>query len=183
MNCNETERRLLESIDGQVSRRQRVELNTHLAGCRSCQARAQDFQHLDTALTQTLRRPALSPNFANNLQARIASLTPSWSEDEQRARKQRVQRDFEAGLAKLHERGLYRAGLADVVGTILMFGLATGFIWQIAPWLVGALARFGITGQGQTLAYSVLAGALFAGAGLAVALTTSARTVWARLEG
>jgi anti-sigma factor RsiW len=72
MNCQEIEFALLGSLDGRLSGDERKALESHLAGCGACRARAEELRRLWGALD---RLPAIEPSivFDTRLRARLAA--------------------------------------------------------------------------------------------------------------
>jgi anti-sigma factor RsiW len=72
MNCKEIEFALLGSLDGRLSEDERKALESHLAACGDCRARAEELRRLWGALD---RLPAVEPSivFDTRLRARLAA--------------------------------------------------------------------------------------------------------------
>ena len=106
MSCEEIENRILESQENQLSLAQRVEVETHLAGCAGCRTFARQLEQLEAALSAGVKAPALSAEFDRRLQERIQVAPAALSEAQRAERERQLQAEFEAGQARI-ERGLF----------------------------------------------------------------------------
>ncbi len=75
MNCERMETRLIAYLDGRVNDAERSEVESHLAACRPCRTRAEEFRLLWGVLEEVpMQEP--SPGFDAGLRARIAAEPP-----------------------------------------------------------------------------------------------------------
>lgn len=72
MACPEFEDLILDYSEGAASVTDSALLEAHIAACTDCRASLAAQQELDLRLAKSLLQPALSPNFASQLAARIA---------------------------------------------------------------------------------------------------------------
>ena len=72
MACPEFEDLILDYCEGAASPADSALLESHIAACVGCRAYLSQQRELDLRLSQSLPRPALSPQFAAHLAARIA---------------------------------------------------------------------------------------------------------------
>src|SRR5208282_3428641 len=101
MSCEEIENKILEYQENQLSLAQRVEVETHLAGCAGCRIFARQLQQLDAAILAGLKVPALSAEFDRRLQERIQVAPAALSEARRAERERQLQAEFEAGQARI----------------------------------------------------------------------------------
>lgn len=73
MACLEFEDLILDYCEGAASPADGAMLEAHIAVCPACRASLAEQQELDLRLAKSLDRPALSPQFAGTLAARIAA--------------------------------------------------------------------------------------------------------------
>ncbi|HEX3717266.1 MAG TPA: zf-HC2 domain-containing protein [Verrucomicrobiae bacterium] len=126
MSCEETELRILEHQENQLSPALREKMETHLADCASCRMFARQLQRLDAALSAGIQTPVLSANFDQRLAERIGVGSRILSEAERAERKRALQAEFEAGQARLG-RGLF--GLDGLMRHLIWPALAVVFGW------------------------------------------------------
>ena len=75
MSCERLETRLIAYLDGRASGAERREVEAHLAACRACRTRAEDFRLLWGVLDEVpMQEP--SPTFDARLRARIDAEPP-----------------------------------------------------------------------------------------------------------
>jgi Putative zinc-finger len=103
MSCEEIENKILEYQENQLSFAQRVEVETHLAGCAGCRIFARQLQQLDAALSASIKVPALSAEFDRRLQERIQVAPAALSEAQRDERERQLQAEFEAGQARIEQ--------------------------------------------------------------------------------
>jgi anti-sigma factor RsiW len=133
MSCEEIENQILDYQENQLSARQRMEVEGHLAACAGCRTFARQLQQLDAALTTGVKVPALSTEFDRQLQKRIQVAPVALSEAQRTERKRQLQAEFEAGQARIG-RGLFAPG-----------SLAKHLAWPVLAILSGWLAwRFSL---------------------------------------
>jgi anti-sigma factor RsiW len=72
MACPEFEDLILDYCEGATSHADSAILESHVAACAGCRSYLAAQQELDLRLAKSLARPALSPQFAAHLAARIA---------------------------------------------------------------------------------------------------------------
>ena len=101
MSCEEIENKILEYQENQLSPAQRVEVETHLAGCAGCRIFARQLQRLDAALSASVKVPALSAEFDRQLQERIQVAPAALSEAQRVERERQLQAEFEAGQTRI----------------------------------------------------------------------------------
>jgi hypothetical protein len=101
MSCEEIENRILDYQENQLSPAQRVEVETHFAGCAGCRMFARQLQQLDAALSARVKVPALSAGFGRRLQERMQVAPAVLSEAQRTERKRQLQAEFEAGRARI----------------------------------------------------------------------------------
>lgn len=128
MSCEAFERSILDYQEDLLSAAQRVEVEAHLAGCRDCQAFAQQLRELETALSVTLKVPGLSADFERALRERLQAKPATLSSAQRAERKRQLQMEFEAGLTRLGRR-------AFTFGSLL-----NQLTWPAAAATVGWLA-------------------------------------------
>jgi anti-sigma factor RsiW len=73
MACPEFEDLILDYCEGAASPADSALLQSHIAACSGCRAHLAQQQELELRLAESLPRPALSPQFAAHLAARIAA--------------------------------------------------------------------------------------------------------------
>lgn len=183
MDCKTAQRWLTDQLDGQLSEYRRHELDVHLRACASCRTFEEQLEQLDFTLSLALERPVLSPAFARELHLRINTQTPVWSTQEHLTRKQRLQHDFEAAMAKLNRRKLDMGQLMNWGGVAALGGLGAWLLWQITPSMITFVARGGLTPDMQTVLRSLLPSVVFFLVGLAAAFPASTRRLQSWLEG
>ena len=155
--CADYEFDLVELHEGSLETGRAGAMQHHMAQCSRCRAYASALAELDTALADTLPRPALSPGFDARLREQITELTQV---PNRTAALAAAEREHEWLLQNLG-RGLgwrtvlNAAALGSVVGGVVV-GLDS-----VAP---GLLQSFGLVGPGMsaTLTFSIALGAVFA---------------------
>ena len=78
MNCKQISKALISYLDQRASSAERQRVEEHLAGCAACQARAEEFRKLWSALDEV---PAVEPSFGFDARVRqriAAEPRPRW---------------------------------------------------------------------------------------------------------
>jgi len=161
MSCEEIENSFLDYQENQLPPGQRAEVEAHLAGCAGCRIFARQLQQLDTALTASIKIPALSAEFDQRLQKQIQVAPPALSEAERVERKRQLQAEFEAGWARIG-RSLFAPGsltkhLAWPVLAILSGWLA----WRLTLPFASHLNAQSLSGLDPNLLPWLVASAVF----------------------
>ncbi len=80
MNCSQTNSRLVAYLGGEITASEKAAIQTHLAGCASCQGELESLSRLETRLVQQLNLQAESvgpaPQAWSTLQGRISHERP-----------------------------------------------------------------------------------------------------------
>jgi len=167
MSCEEIENKILESQEHQLSLAQRVEVETHLAGCAGCRIFARQLQQLEAALSAGIEVPALSAEFDRRLQERIQVAPAALSEAQRVERERQLQAEFEAGQARI-ERGSFALDplLKHLVWPALAI-LAGWLTWHFTLPLAVHLNSQSLVGLDPKLLPWLAASAVFLTVGLA----------------
>jgi hypothetical protein len=169
MSCEEIENKILESQENQLSLAQRVEVETHLAGCAGCRIFARQLRQLDAALSASVKVPALSAEFDRRLQERIRVAPAALSEAQRAERERQLQAEFEAGQARI-ERGLFALdSLLKHLAWPALAILAGWLTWHFTVPLTVHLNAQSLGGLDPNLLPWLAASTVFLAAGLAEA--------------
>lgn len=156
--------RLQDWLDGDVEAAEAPLIEAHLADCTICQARLEDFEHLEDELRATSAPLALDSSF----DVRIFSQIESVDEAQRAAARQRVERELQESLRNLSlswRRTLAFVLPGIVAGIALAFALVSYFD---ASGLTGRLVAEGASELGRNSAnwvHVALTAALGAGIG------------------
>ncbi len=153
MHFTENDAQFQAYLDGALPPDETRAIEEHLTACPDCRALVQHWQELDTALSQTFSRPALSPDFRRRLRTRIAASAP---EDSAFEEEHGLDLDFERTWSRLRQQ-FFHARLpafldalgyitAAAVGGYLLFPLLLRWLsshaksWQIPPTQLALMA-------------------------------------------
>lgn len=139
MACPEYEVRIADWVEGELPPEEAVPLGRHLEGCPACAEFAQQLRGLDARLTRTLGPRSLPADFRARLWQRVAAEAPATSAVQRGELKQRVQAEYEAGLARMRRRFRSFGSVLDALGLgFLVASAATAAVLH-APKLIYAL--------------------------------------------
>jgi anti-sigma factor RsiW len=139
MTCPAFESRVHELAEGTLPASERTRVTAHLATCEACAELARQLQGLDVALTRSLWRPSLPPDFDARLWQRIEAEPPLMASDTTRAeRKKRLAAEYEAGARRLERKSTWFAALLDGLGLGVLAGGFAYAVIRYAPELLRA---------------------------------------------
>ncbi len=167
MSCEEIENKILECQENQLSLAQRVEVETHLAGCPGCRIFARQLQQLDAALSASIKAPALSAEFDRRLQERIQVAPAALSEAQRAERERRLQAEFEEGQARIGRGPFALDSLSKHLAWPALALLAGWLTWHFTLPLTARLNAQSLGGLDPNLLPWLAASAVFLTVGLA----------------
>lgn len=151
---------------------ERALVQEHMAQCAECRELARLLKEADACLQRSIRVPKLSPQFSTRLHERIARVSLTESEREQR--KHQAQEEYQAELARLRRSSWNVLQILDGLGWVAL-ALVTG--WMVSFGLVALVKNYPIGGTGWVVGTGVLAVVLFA-VGLVAAFSRQTRHFW-----
>ncbi len=178
MSCEEIENKILDYQEHQLSLAQRVEVETHLAGCAACQMFARQLQQLDTALSASIKVPALSAEFVRRLQERIQVAPAALSEAQRAERERQLQSEFEAGQARIKRGSFALDSLLKHLTWPALAILAGWLTWHFTLPLTVHLNAQSLGGLDPTLLAWLAASAVFLTVGLAETFPRQWKFLW-----
>jgi len=135
----EDEARLLDYLEGRLADDERQAAEEHVAACAHCRALCQQWQQLEFALTQGLRRPTLSAGFLPRLQEQIRRSSALEARPVARAQERaQLEAELPARWAEQRKRFLRAElpGLLDRFGYGVVAAVAGGLLAHFASaWL------------------------------------------------
>jgi len=170
MSCEEIENKILDYQENQLPLDQRVEVETHLAGCAGCRIFARQLQQLDAALSARVKVPALSAEFDRRLQERIQVAPAALSEAQRAERKRQLQAEFEAGQVRIERGSFAWDSLMKHLAWPALAILASWLTWHFTLPLTVHLNAQSLDGLDPTLLPWLAASAVFLTVSLAEAL-------------
>lgn len=132
MRCETFEANCTEYLDGALSQAERLKLESHLAQCDECASFLRQLTLIDRELTQALKQPALSPDFARRMQDRIQAESRERQNGWLAQRRAELQIEFEQQKLQMRRCWFsFRYLLEAVLGAVLI-GLSG---WAVLTWL------------------------------------------------
>lgn len=142
--------RLQDWLDGDLGATDMAALETHMADCALCRARADELQELDSSLRSAAPRLALDTAFDARIFAQLDEI-----DDAKRAEaRRRLEQELQQNLQTL-ARGWRRALLFILPGVVAGVALAFGLSWWLddagvmRTLIVQSAAEFGTDNSGQ----------------------------------
>lgn len=142
--------RLQDWLDGELDAAGAAALQSHMADCAMCRARADELQALDHGLQIATPRLALGDAFDARIFSRIEAIDYS----QRAAQRQRIEQELQQNLQAL-KRGWRRALLFVVPGVIAGVALAFALAWWLndaglmRTLIVQGAAEFGTNNSSQ----------------------------------
>ncbi len=170
------ERLLADYVSGELPAASAEAVRAHVLQCAECSEFCTEWQELDRDLERHVRRPVLSPGFANRVLARVAAEPPALSAAD-RTRKAAEFKEQAGREWKEARRRFFRFHFVrylDVVGYLSLFAMAVGFGIAYSDVLTGPLVRSGALSA--TNSPMVAVAWVSSAAALVVALAFAART-------
>jgi anti-sigma factor RsiW len=169
MSCQEIENKILDYQENRLPPAQRVEVETHLAGCDGCRMFARQLRQLDAALSAKVKVPALSSEFVRRVQKRIQVAPAALPEAQLAERKRQLQAEFEAGQARITRGSFALDSLLKHLALPALAILAGWLTWHFTLPLTVRLNAQSLGGLDPHLLPWLAASAVFLVIGLAEA--------------
>ncbi len=140
MLCDDIADKILAWQEHQLSPNQRRAVEIHLAECAHCRAFADRLRQLDAAFAAQIVTPPLSADFDLRLWARIQAAPAGLSDVQRAERKQQLQAEFEAGIARLRRGAFAMGGLLNYLTWPALAMVAGWLTWVITASLTARLS-------------------------------------------
>jgi anti-sigma factor RsiW len=166
MTCQEIEIKIPDYHENKLSPSQRLDVETHLAGCADCRVLAQQLQELDAALATKLKVPELSRGFDQALWARIQTAPGKLTSAQRAERKRQLQEEFDTGAAQILKGSFGIGSLLNHLAWPMAAVVAGWLAWQLTVPLTAHLTAQSLGGLSPDLLPWLAASAAFLAVGL-----------------
>jgi anti-sigma factor RsiW len=176
MDCTQSDHRILDYLENQMSPGDRGRFADHLASCEECRALAEQLKRLDCTLAGKLKKPELPPEFSSRLAVRLQWNLQPLSAAERAERKRQLQAEFDQTIETLKREVCGTGGVRYVPGCALVAGIVGLVTWCLEHAMLQAHAA---SSSLQWLPLIWICGVGFLLVGLAVSFPRQFKRFWA----